>query len=367
MQRPGVELTAKGSFPLSALRATPADAGQGTWTAATSDAIDLRIQSTRIDLGTDPGLHEPADRRDRHVPDGHPHHRLRARSASQRLRGHAERRLQRRPSAASRFSGMTTRIELADGSDPRPETPGSRRERPAPDHRRASWRFTSGSPAPSTSSIESERLPDHRQRAGELNLETHLKLTGEVRQPRLEGEAADRRGAARGRPDPPVVLESLRRGGAARRRLGAGDDDSPKGADEATRDALARGREIGAEKAARSRKPRRPAVGAADRHLLGARDGRPRRRARQLRRPRQRPAARGPAARRRSAASTPRSARTCGSRSARTGRSRCAAPRIPSAGSTSSRDGGSPSSAAARCSSTACRRSTPTSTSRRSG
>jgi translocation and assembly module TamB len=84
---------------------------------------------------------------------------------------------------------------------------------------------------------------------GNVHLESHLKVTGEVRHPRLVGEV--RTDAARLEIDRILLLFASPYSDEALPDVVSAQETttSAKGADEATRDALARGRELSAEKA----------------------------------------------------------------------------------------------------------------------
>jgi translocation and assembly module TamB len=86
---------------------------------------------------------------------------------------------------------------------------------------------------------------------GNVHVESHLKVTGEVRRPRLEGEL--RTDAARLEIDRILLMFSNPYSQEALPDVMSAQETttSVKGADQATRDALARGREISAEKAPR--------------------------------------------------------------------------------------------------------------------
>ena len=246
VQSPGAELTAKGSVPLSALK--PSVSGPAHVAAAAGENIDLRLQSTRIDLGIVQGFMPYVTNVGGTVqadvtvtgPGADPH-----------MTGYVD--FQNGafevPDANTRFSGMTTRIELEND---RIRVP----------------RFQILDQHGKALTIQGD-LAIHERQAGAVNvaldtndfklmdnelgnvhLETHLKLTGEIRKPRLEGEV--RTDSARLELDRvfmyfsnPYSEEALPDVVSAERTV-----TSDKGADEATRDALAKGREVQAAQAA---------------------------------------------------------------------------------------------------------------------
>jgi autotransporter translocation and assembly factor TamB len=83
---------------------------------------------------------------------------------------------------------------------------------------------------------------------GDVHMETHLKLTGEVRRPRVEGEV--RTDAARLEVDKILLLFANPYSEEALPEVVSAEDTvtSSKGADEATRDALTKGRDVQAAK-----------------------------------------------------------------------------------------------------------------------
>ena len=66
VQGPGVELNMSGTLPLTAMRPNPPGV-TGHVEAHAGDQIDLKVQSSSIDLGIRSRLHEAADQRDRYA------------------------------------------------------------------------------------------------------------------------------------------------------------------------------------------------------------------------------------------------------------------------------------------------------------
>jgi autotransporter translocation and assembly factor TamB len=101
-------------------------------------------------------------------------------------------------------------------------------------------------------SIDSDDFKLAENDLADVHVESHLKLTGEVRKPRLEGELRVDQG--RLEVDKILLLFANPYSEEALPDVVSAQDtaNSAKGADEATRDALARGREIGAERAPES-------------------------------------------------------------------------------------------------------------------
>ena len=92
--------------------------------------------------------------------------------------------------------------------------------------------------------IESDDFKILDNALGNVHLESHLKVTGEVRKPRLEGEI--RTDSARLEIDQILLMFANPYSEEALPEVVSAQETatSVKGADEATRDALARGREI---------------------------------------------------------------------------------------------------------------------------
>ncbi len=243
VQAPGVELTARGSIPMSAFKTAPVGVPPHADVAA-ADAIDLRIQSSRIDLGIVQGFTTELTN-----VTGTLQADVRVTGSGQdpHLVGYVE-LLNGAVGVVQggvTFSGMTTKIELL----------GDRIHVP-------SFQVLDQHGKPLTISGE---LAVHERQAGAVNIaiesddfkvldnqlgnvhvESHLKLTGEVRRPRLEGEL--RADSARLELDRLLLMFSSPYAQEALPDVISAQETttSVKGADDATRDAFARGREISA-------------------------------------------------------------------------------------------------------------------------
>jgi autotransporter translocation and assembly factor TamB len=248
VQAPGIELTAKGSLPLSALQPTPPDVA-GHQEAAAGEAIDLRVQSTRMDLGIVQGftkeltkvtgtvqadIHVTGSGVDPHV-DGYVDVQNGGFGVVQ---------------AGVTFSGMTTRLEFQQD---RLHVPAFQilDQHGKPLAIKGDLAFHERQAGAVDIAIDSDDFKVIDNELGNVHLQTHLKVTGEVRHPRLEGEM--RTDAARLEVDKILLMFANPYSEEALPDVVSAQETtkSAKGADEATRDALAKGREIGAENAAR--------------------------------------------------------------------------------------------------------------------
>ncbi|HVD94486.1 MAG TPA: translocation/assembly module TamB domain-containing protein, partial [Vicinamibacterales bacterium] len=248
VQTPGAELTAKGSLPTSALR--PAAPGASAHVeAAAGEAIDLHIQSTRIDLGIVQGFTRELTRvtgtmqADVHVTGS---------GADPHLNGYVD--LENGGfavvQAGTSFSGMTTRIELEQERIrvPRFQILDAHGKPLTIQGELAVHERGIGAV---NVALDSDDFKIIDNELGNVHLESHLKLTGDVRHPRLVGEM--RTDAARIEVDQLLLLFANPYSEEALPEVVSAQETttSAKGADEATRDALARGRELGAENASR--------------------------------------------------------------------------------------------------------------------
>jgi translocation and assembly module TamB len=152
------------------------------------------------------------------------------------------------PQAGTSFSGLTTRIELQED---RIRVP---RFQVLDQHGRpltieGDLAVHARQAGAVNVSIEADDFKLLENELGDVHVETHLKLTGEVRKPRLEGEI--RTDAARLEIDKILLLFASPYSEEALPDVVSAQESnvSDKGADEATRDALARGRELGAQQA----------------------------------------------------------------------------------------------------------------------
>jgi autotransporter translocation and assembly factor TamB len=261
VQAPGAELTAKGSVPLGALTAKPQ--GDEHVEAAAGQSIELRIQSTPIDLGIVQGF-TPALRKVTGTVQadvtvvgtvGDPH-----------LRGYVDFRNGSFaiPDAGVSFSGLQTRIVLL------PDRIRVPRFQILDQHGKAltiqgELATHQGQAGDVNVSIESDDFKLVDNELGNVHLETHLRMTGDLRKPRLEGEV--RTDAARLEIDRILAYLSEPYAQQALPDIVSAQDTvtSNKGADEATRDAMAKGREIEAARA-----PAETVVEAPQRGLFAA-------------------------------------------------------------------------------------------------
>ena len=256
VQTPGVELTAKGSLPMSALRPTPPNVS-GHHVAAPGEAIDLRVQSTRMELGIVQGftkeltkvtgtvqadIHVTGSGDDPHV-DGYVDVQNGGFGVVQ---------------AGVTFSGMTTRLEFQQD---RLHVPAFQilDQHGKPLTIKGDLAFHERQAGAVDIAIDSDDFKVIDNELGNVHLETHLKVTGEVRHPRFEGEV--RTDAARLEVDKILLMFANPYSEEALPDVVSAQETtkSAKGADEATRDALAKGREIGAENAARQNATAPPA------------------------------------------------------------------------------------------------------------
>ena len=247
VQGPGVELTAKGTVPLSALRSTPATPGGHVDTAA-GDEIDLHVQSSKVDLGLIQGftnlLTEVTGTLQADV-------RVTGSGRDPHLDGYVD--IQNGafglvPSGV-RFTGLNTRVELTGD---RIRVPDLRvlDENGHPLTITGELAVHERQPGAVNMAIESNNFQLIDNELGELNVQTRLRLTGEVRKPRLEGEI--RTDTARIEVDRVLLLfSSAYAEEALPEVVSAQAVVSQQGADQATRDALAKGRDIAAGAAPR--------------------------------------------------------------------------------------------------------------------
>jgi hypothetical protein len=248
VQVPGTELTVKGSLPVSALRPNPPGTS-GHSEAAAGDAIDLTIKSTRVDLGIVQGfttaLTDVTGTLQADV-------RVTGSGLDPHLNGSVD--LQNGGfgvvNAGVTFTGLTTRIELLED---RVHIPAFeiKDQHGKPLRVQGDLAFHERQAGAVNVAIESDDFKILDNSLGNVHLESHLKLTGEVRKPRLEGEI--RSDAARLEIDQILLLFANPYSEEALPDVVSAQETvtSVKGADQATRDALTRGREISAEKGSR--------------------------------------------------------------------------------------------------------------------
>jgi autotransporter translocation and assembly factor TamB len=247
-QAPGVELTAKGTIPMSALKPNPPGV-TGHVEATGPDSIDVRVQSSRIDLGIVQGFTNQVTN-----VTGTVQADVRVTGAGEdpHLQGYVD--VQNGGfavvQAGTRFTGMTTRIELQPDAIHVPQfqivDQHGNSLTIAGDlavHQRHAGAVNVA--------IDSDNFKLMDNQLGDVHVETHLKLTGEVRKPRVEGEV--RMDQARLELDKILLMFASPYSEQALPDVVTAQDttDTTKGADEATRDAFAHGREVSAANADR--------------------------------------------------------------------------------------------------------------------
>ncbi len=247
VQQPGVELTAKGTAPLSAFQANPPGVS-GHVVASGSDQINVHIQSTNIGLGIVQGFTNQVTNVTGTVQadvtvngSGHDPH----------LTGYVaiDNAAFAVPQAGTHFSGLTTRIELEPD---RVHVP------------RLQIADNSGSPMTIEGdlavhaanvgavnvSVQSHDFKLVDNELGKIAVDTNLRLTGDLHSPRLEGDVqlpADRLEL-----DKLLLMMSSPYSTQELPDVVSAEDaaTSGKGAEQATKDALAQGRGINASKEA---------------------------------------------------------------------------------------------------------------------
>ena len=246
VQTPGAELTAKGSFPLSALSASPSGAATHT-EPVPGEAIDLRIQSTRVDLAIVQGFTKELTNVTGTVQADV---KISGSGADPHLDGFVD--VQGGgfavPQANVSFTGMTTRVEL-NGEGLNVPKFQILDQHGNPLTIQGELALHEGTVGAVNVSLDSDDFKVIDNELGNVHLESHLKLTGEVRHPKLVGEL--RTDAARLELDRILLQFASPYSQEALPDVVSAQDTttSAKGADDATRDALARGREISAAKA----------------------------------------------------------------------------------------------------------------------
>lgn len=249
VQGPGVELTANGTVPLSALRSSPGATPGAHVETGDGDAIDLRVQSSQIDLGLIQGFtNQLTNVTGKLQADV----RVTGSGRDPHMNGYVD--IQNGAftvvQAGVGFTGLSTRVDLTGD---RVRIPNLRLldENGHPLTVQGELAVHERQAGAVNMSIESEDFQIIDNDLGELNVETHLKLTGELRKPRLEGEV--RTDVARLEVDRILLLLSNPYSEEALPDVVSAQESatSEKGADQATRDALARGRQISAEAAPR--------------------------------------------------------------------------------------------------------------------
>ena len=243
-QAPGVELTAKGTVPMAALTAK-APAG-GHVEPAAGEGIDLHVQSTKIGLGIVQGFTNQVTNVTGTVQADVT---VNGTAADPHLSGYVdfENGAFAVPGAGTSFTGLTTKIELA------PDRVRVPRLQLLDQHGKAltiqgELAVHERQAGAVQVSIDSDDFKLFDNELGDVHLETHLRLTGEVRRPRIEGEL--RTDAARLELDKILLLfPSTYSEQALPDVISAEDTEtSAKGADQATQAALEKGRQVEAAK-----------------------------------------------------------------------------------------------------------------------
>ena len=246
VQTPGVELTAKGTVPMSALRPNPPDV-TGHIEGRPGDELDLAIQSSRIDLGIVQGFtNQLTNVTGTLQVDA----RVTGSGEDPHLNGYVD--IQNGafgvvPTGVA-FKGLTTRIELQPDRIhvPRLQILDQHGQPMTIEGDLAVHEREAGAV---NVSIESNDFKVIDNELGNVHLESHLKLTGEVRRPRLVGDI--RFDSARLELDRilpllsnPYSVEALPDVVSAQEAA-----TTEKGADQAARDAFQKGRQLSSSKA----------------------------------------------------------------------------------------------------------------------
>jgi autotransporter translocation and assembly factor TamB len=245
-QGPGVELTAKGTLPVSALRPNPPGV-TGHIEPKPGDQIDLRIQSSRIDLGLVQGF---TNQLTNVTGTMQADVRVTGSGEDPHLNGYVD--LQnggfKVVQAGTSFTGLTTRIEL------QPDRIRIPRFQILDQHGDAltiagDLAVHERQAGAVNVSIDSDNFKIIDNQLGDVHVESHLKLTGAVRAPRVEGDV--RMDQARLEVDK-ILLQfatSYYSEQALPEVVTAQQTtmDIDKGADEATREAFERGRQLSAQ------------------------------------------------------------------------------------------------------------------------
>ena len=246
VQSPGVELTANGTLPLSAFSAPPT--GGGHVNAPAADRIDVAVRSTKIDLGIVQGFTSLVTRVTGTVQADV---RVTGTAADPHLNGYVdlEGGAFAVPEAGVSFSGLTTRIDLQPDRIVVPRfqvldqhgNPLTIQGELAVHERQA---------GAVNISLDSDDFKIADNELGNVHLQSHLQITGEVRKPRVVGEL--RTDAARLEVDQILLLLANPYSKEALPPVVSAEQTTTtdKGAVEATREAFASGRELQAQQAA---------------------------------------------------------------------------------------------------------------------
>lgn len=184
-QAPGVALTARGTLPISALRPTPPDQ-RGHVPAHGADTIDVRVQSTQIDLGLVQGFTTALTNVTGTLQADV---RVTGSGEDPHMQGYIDIRngaFAVVPAKTS-YTGLTTRIELQPDRVriPRLEI---KDEHGRPMTIQGDLALHARAVGAVNVSIDSRNFQVMDNDLGEVNVTTNLQLTGEVRRPKLTGE-----------------------------------------------------------------------------------------------------------------------------------------------------------------------------------
>jgi autotransporter translocation and assembly factor TamB len=245
VQTPGVELTAKGTVPMSALKGNP-PAVSGHIAAASGESVDVRVQSTNIDLGIVQGF---TNQLTKVTGTLQADFRVTGSGYDPHLDGYVD--IQNGAfgvvQTGTRYAGLTTRIEL------QPERIRIPRlqildQHGSPMTIQGDLAVHEGQGGAVNVTVQSNDFKVLDNDLGKLGVDANMRLTGDVRHPRLEGDV--KLESARLELDRVLMLFAPTYATEALPDvIPASQTTSDKGADEATRDALQKGREVSAERA----------------------------------------------------------------------------------------------------------------------
>ena len=247
VQQPGVELTAKGTTPLTALQPNPPGVS-GHVAASGSDQVNVHVKSTNIGLGIVQGFTNQVSNVTGTVQADMT---VTGSGRDPHLTGYVaiDNAAFAVPQAGTHFSGLTTRIELEPDRIHVPrlqiaDTHGS------PMTIEGDLAVHATSVGAVNVSVQSHDFKLVDNELGKIAVDTNLRLTGDLRNPRLEGDVqlpADRLEL-----DKVLLMMSSPYSTQELPDVVSAEDaaTSDKGAEQATKDALAQGRGINASREA---------------------------------------------------------------------------------------------------------------------
>ncbi|HEX4566045.1 MAG TPA: translocation/assembly module TamB domain-containing protein, partial [Vicinamibacterales bacterium] len=249
VEAPGVELTAKGTVPTSALRPNPHGVS-GHIETAPGEGIDVRVQSTNIDLGIVQGF---TNQLTKVTGTLQADFRVTGSGYDPHLDGYVE--IQNGAfgvvPSGTHYTGLTTRIELQPDRIriPRLQILDQHGSAMTIEGDLAVHEGQAGAVNVTAKSDDFKLLDNN---LGKLGVDADLRLTGDMAHPRVEGDV--KLEAARLELDKALVQFAPTYSTYSTEALpdvipASQTTTSDKGADEATRDALQKGREVRAEKA----------------------------------------------------------------------------------------------------------------------